>query len=225
MDTAIRIERHVPLADLVTEKLENMILKGVLLPEVRLKEDKLASELGVSRTSLREALYNLTNLGFVERRKTGGWTVGSIQAKDVLARHELKTMLEANAIRRSVKKDRTEIVAKLHEMIEVMEDVHKQGDNRQYRKIDTEFHNCLLLLHSNDYLTQLYTDNQKYLEWLKNISITPFIGMKKSLEQHKRIIAELENDNIEGAIKELLLHDEENTKKMENLIKNLNFIK
>nr|WP_034897029.1 GntR family transcriptional regulator [Glaciecola pallidula] len=65
--------KHQKLSDVITERLESMILDGTLIAgEKLLPERLLAEKFQVSRPSLREAIQNLQAKGLVERKQGGG---------------------------------------------------------------------------------------------------------------------------------------------------------
>lgn len=65
--------RQQKLSDVITERLESMIIDGTLgAGEKLLPERELASKFQVSRPSLREAIQNLHAKGLVERKQGGG---------------------------------------------------------------------------------------------------------------------------------------------------------
>jgi GntR family transcriptional repressor for pyruvate dehydrogenase complex len=65
--------RQAKISDVITERLESMILDGTLTAgEKLLPERLLAEKFQVSRPSLREAIQNLTAKGLIERKQGGG---------------------------------------------------------------------------------------------------------------------------------------------------------
>ena len=52
--------------DIAYHKIKEMILQGVLSTDSMLSEKNLASELGMSRTPVREALQRLVHEGFMK---------------------------------------------------------------------------------------------------------------------------------------------------------------
>ncbi|PAU73908.1 GntR family transcriptional regulator [Halomonas salipaludis] len=65
--------RQPRIADVITERLEAMILEGSLKPGHRLPpERELAERFGVSRPSLREAIQKLAARGLLSSRQGGG---------------------------------------------------------------------------------------------------------------------------------------------------------
>lgn len=65
--------RQAKLSDVITERLESMIIDGTLAAgEKLLPERELAGKFKVSRPSLREAIQNLQAKGLIERKQGGG---------------------------------------------------------------------------------------------------------------------------------------------------------
>jgi GntR family transcriptional repressor for pyruvate dehydrogenase complex len=65
--------KQAKISEVITERLESMILDGTLTAgEKLLPERLLAEKFQVSRPSLREAIQNLTAKGLIERKQGGG---------------------------------------------------------------------------------------------------------------------------------------------------------
>ena len=65
--------KQAKLSDVITERLESMIVDGTLgAGEKLLPERELAEKFQVSRPSLREAIQNLQAKGLIERKQGGG---------------------------------------------------------------------------------------------------------------------------------------------------------
>ena len=62
-----------PRRELAYQSLKHRLLVGDFPPGRRLGEERLAAELGVSRTPVREALSRLHSEGLVERLSDGGY--------------------------------------------------------------------------------------------------------------------------------------------------------
>jgi GntR family transcriptional regulator, transcriptional repressor for pyruvate dehydrogenase complex len=69
------------LSDVVSDQIKRLISDGVLMPGDRLPAERdLATQLGVSRPSLREALIRLEADGYIETSGRGGFTVVDVTA-------------------------------------------------------------------------------------------------------------------------------------------------
>lgn len=69
MENNLKIEGYKLLSQKVYQVLKTEILKGALKPGTKLLEGKIAEQMGVSRTPIREALRELAAEGFVKMRE------------------------------------------------------------------------------------------------------------------------------------------------------------
>jgi DNA-binding GntR family transcriptional regulator len=91
------------LTDKVRHTLEQKILEGTYRPDQHLTEQELSSELGVSRTPLREALRQLEISGYLTRRKSVGYVVARLSEQDLGEIFEVRKVLETVAARLACK--------------------------------------------------------------------------------------------------------------------------
>jgi DNA-binding GntR family transcriptional regulator len=82
----------------VASVLRRRILHAELLPGVKLNEQRLATELGVSRTPLREALHQLAQEGFLTAEPGRGFSVAPLSSREVGELFAIIGALEAQAI-------------------------------------------------------------------------------------------------------------------------------
>ncbi|GEK49018.1 transcriptional regulator [Bisbaumannia pacifica] len=159
------------LADVITERLESMIIEGSLQPGQRLPpERELAERFGVSRPSLREAIQKLAARGLLTSRQGGGTFVTqelntrySDPLLEMLARHqefhfdllEFRDAMEGlsayYAALRSTPADKALLVQRFEEL----EASFAGRDPEQEAKADAAFHLAIaesahnvLLLHT-----------------------------------------------------------------------------
>jgi DNA-binding GntR family transcriptional regulator len=81
----------------VAETLRNFILSGQLAPGMQLVEAKLASQFGVSRGSIREAIWELIDQGLLVNRPYAGTFVVSLDEKTMTEVYSLRRTLERYA--------------------------------------------------------------------------------------------------------------------------------
>ncbi|MFC0431826.1 GntR family transcriptional regulator [Kutzneria buriramensis] len=85
-------------ADLVAEAIRTAVLSGKIRPGDTLVERRLAAELGVSKTPVREALIMLASSGLVVLTPTRGTTVRVLDADDLRKIQEVRLLLEPWAV-------------------------------------------------------------------------------------------------------------------------------
>lgn len=87
------------LVDAATESIREAIVSGRLRPGMRLVQQQLAEELGISRTPLREALRRLEQQGLVTMMGTGGLAVTELSPEGMLDAYDVREVLDALAAR------------------------------------------------------------------------------------------------------------------------------
>src|SRR5947209_5256764 len=77
------------------EDIEENIATGRFRPGMRLDETELAQRFGVSRTPLREALFQLASMGVVEMQARRGAVVAEVAPHRLVEMFEVMAELEA----------------------------------------------------------------------------------------------------------------------------------
>lgn len=120
--------------------LRQAILAGDLVPGQRLIEEELASELGVTRASLRAALIELTAEGLVERVPNKGARVRVVTTDEAVAITECRMALEALCAVKAAQRVTGGQIAGLLELGEHLKRSVADGDALKYSEANTELH-------------------------------------------------------------------------------------
>lgn len=126
-----------------TEVIREAIIDGRLAPGERLKEQELASELGLSRTPIREALAVLQAEGLVDTVPNRGATVRTHDASDLDDLYRLRALLEGYTAGRAATRMSDEDVEELSASCNRFE-AHADGDVVDLVKENLIFHNLIL---------------------------------------------------------------------------------
>jgi DNA-binding GntR family transcriptional regulator len=110
------------------ELIRAAILEGRLPPGHRLKEGELASELGISRTPIREALFVLQAEGLVESIPNRGAAVKSYELDELREMYDLRAVLEGHAARRAASRLEQPVLEELHASCDRFAAVAERGD-------------------------------------------------------------------------------------------------
>src|SRR5258705_2254091 len=97
-------------ADMVIASIRAAILAGRLQPGETLVERRLAEQLGVSKTPVREALIALSVAGLVTGSPNRGCTVREPDAEEIRQAYELRGLIEPWAVARTVRRSREDAV-------------------------------------------------------------------------------------------------------------------
>ncbi|MEF3273443.1 MAG: GntR family transcriptional regulator [Chloroflexus sp.] len=84
-------------ADHVYQRLRRLLIEGFYPPGSRLVEERLANDLGVSRTPVRQALVRAAAEGLVQIFPNRGAVARSFSVADLLEMYDLRALLEGHA--------------------------------------------------------------------------------------------------------------------------------
>jgi DNA-binding GntR family transcriptional regulator len=147
---------NMPLGQKIVNVLREAILSGELKPGQVLVETSLASQLGVSRAPLREALRSLGKDGLIETIPYRGTTVKTLSRKDVEEIYSLRGLHEVFAAQRIIERKRADDVNKLTEICVRMRKAAQANDFKKLNQEDDNFHRQLILLAEHDMLASMW---------------------------------------------------------------------
>lgn len=119
---------RVSIQQLVYTELLQKIISGKLEPSSRISLEKIAEQMGVSSTPIREALRRLEAKGFVINDPQKGWLISAISPQKLKEILDLRLLLECEAIYQAATKitDKTiyelEIAQRDYEIINSQQD-------------------------------------------------------------------------------------------------------
>ncbi|CAN5733789.1 GntR family transcriptional regulator [soil metagenome] len=132
------------LADDVASRLRGAILHGHFAPGERLREERLAQALGVSRGPVREALTELERQGLVVIFRNRGAVVAQLSAEDLEELYTLRLAIEVLAVRRAARLASEEEIARLAAIVDEIAVMLYQGISESAAaELDLEFHDLI----------------------------------------------------------------------------------
>ena len=145
------------LRENVADEIRMKLLNGDMKPGDKIIEQELASEFGISRGPVREALRQLEQEGMVEYSRNVGCSVKHIGMDDVYEIYYMRANYEMMAVRLHNAPFPRETIEKMEQVLEQMKQLHKD----EYRKVfelDNEFHEAILDLVSFMRLKKAWED-------------------------------------------------------------------
>lgn len=201
-----KILEHPNLAVKVYEILKNRIVNQEILSGIKLQEEVLAEELGVSRTPVREALNRLAQEGLVEMVPRRGTFVVKPSLSDIKELLEVREVLEGMAARLVATKITDEILEEMKKYFEGREQQIRGGYLEEYSKADVNFHDLLLRACGNERLVRMMNNLYDYIQMLRLRTVILPGRAEKSLKEHLMIIDALEKRDPDLAEKKIREH-------------------
>lgn len=198
---------NVSLREAVYQTLRRAILTNMFQPGERLMEMKLASQLGVSRTPVREAIHLLEKESLVRQEPHRGVVVAGITLKQLRDVLEVRSMLEELAVQLACRRAAESDFERLRQAAEDFARAVKQGaDVTELAARDVAFHDVIYHMTDNDKLIQMVANlwEQIYryrIEYLKDVRRGAAL-----VQEHQEMVKALCARNEEAAVKTARLH-------------------
>jgi DNA-binding GntR family transcriptional regulator len=192
-----------PLKEDIFDVLHEKIISGVYKPGDWLRQDDIATQLGVSMTPVREALDLLVSAGLAERVPYRGVRVRETSTKDVVEAYGLRLVLEVVVAQEAARNITPEQVSSLERTIDEMKKHDSLKDMSYARQLSREFHSAIAQATRNDLLIKLYeVVANAFPDWLLYEAIfrKPEIladSMTDTHEEHIAIVEGLKKGNGE----------------------------
>jgi len=189
-------------------------VKGYLKPGTKLLEGKIAKQMGVSRTPIREAIRELAAEGFVKMSPNQGVIVSIASIEDIQEVLQIRSVLEGLAARLATKVINGGEIKELEKYIKQMEYYTNKDDALAFSEMDAEFHELILNICGNNRLIQIRKNlsDQAHRYRIRSLSIPG--RLKYSLKEHQEIVKALKRKEAEQA-------DKLSQKHIENVLKNI----
>src|SRR5438876_1026472 len=155
LDTHVILSTSHCLRQRVGQKLRDLIISGRLRPGERIIQQRLARQMGVSQSVVREAMLEMQCTGLVESVDNLGMFVSAIDQKKLLEAYQVREMLEGLAARLCCQ---TANPRDIRELTDLAERVYQFGLDRRDREradLDRHFHDRIFEIAHNEVLGRL----------------------------------------------------------------------
>ncbi|MBQ9797420.1 MAG: GntR family transcriptional regulator [Clostridia bacterium] len=197
--------KTISLAEQVFERLESDILTGVYQRGEVLTELKLVTDLGVSRTPVREALNRLEQEHIIESTPRGILILGVTEQdlEDIFAiRMRIEGLSSYNATKRITKEE----LAELRETLELQEFYVNKQDPDRIKTMDSKFHQLIYRFCGSSVLYDTLMPLHKKVQKYRKASVENNARAQQSAREHRAIFEAIEAGNAELAEKYTVEH-------------------
>jgi DNA-binding GntR family transcriptional regulator len=187
------------LRERALEALRSAITSGRYRPGDHLGEVDLATHLGISRGTVREALRHLQQEGLVTAGNRGMLRVNTISPKEVRELFRVRAALESLAVAEIIRSNEVpRAVSALRDALLRLEGL--DGDFEAKLQADMNFHLLLCTLSGNSMLVEAW----RYLEGRIRVTIMNYESDQKptlmSQDRHRPIVDAIERGDLDTAV-------------------------
>ncbi len=195
-------QRSARLRDQVYAAVRTMLRDGTY-PENRLAEEQLALQLQVSRTPVREALFQLCREGVLE--DTGrGYRRPALTAQDVREIVELRRLLEPAMARTVAAEASSAVRAEFGSIIGQEEAEAESSDPARFIQANAAFRQLFLASCGNRRIEQIMQIFDDQIAHLRQVTLQPVENRLATLKPHRRFLAALGTRDCEMAAAAML---------------------
>jgi len=186
----------------ILHTLRERIVEGDYPQGVKLVEQDLAREFGVSRPLLREILSDLESLGLVEKRRNRGTTVRRIDSQSLLEIMEIREVLEGLAARLAAENSKPEDWRDLEEEFgKPFEQIVNNMDFKSYLDLISILRDRMVAAAQSDELSKLIISMYAKIQIVqRRIVILPG-RINQAITEHRQVLAAIVEGNPDKAEK------------------------
>ena len=195
--------KYLDLNEKVYRVLKEMILKNELKSGDKLNQERLAQQLGVSRTPLQSAFYRLEKELLVEIKPRKGAFVKNLTLQEFYELYDIRIRLESLGAYESAKRATLPEINHLEKCLHIFQE---KVDNDVYKDLmeaDYNYHMAIMKMSKNDLLFRMISSyNILIISNMEGLLKPP----TRSLEEHRELFNAIKNGRAELAEKLMTLH-------------------
>lgn len=200
------------LRDEVFDILHKRVIAGEVRPGEWLRQEEVASQLGVSMTPVREALDQLVAAGLAERVPYRGVRVLELTHDEMLDAYGLRILLEPSAARMATETATQPQVQELKRLLVGTLKLVRLEDMSRLRELSRQFHAAVVTMSGSPLLTRLYgIVAAKFPDWMLYEAMFRHPealaeSLRREQEEHRAILDAIASRDPQAASRAALTH-------------------
>ncbi len=204
--TLTPVDGPTSLKDHAYRRIKDAILTLQLTPGAPLVEAELAEQLGISKTPVRDALLELRREGLVTKIPYSGTFVSEITATDICEIVQVRAVLEGRAAYFATPGLNDDELKHLGDLIAKELEALAAGQVERASQCNAAFHHVILSKVSNRRLVTLVENFEDQMRRIRARSIQLSGRLKKSAEEHSRVLEALRARDAARAEEQFRIH-------------------
>lgn len=205
------MENHKFLQNRAYEYILEIILDNKLEEGRIYSQTQAASQIGVSRTPMRDALQRLEQEGYIEIIPSKGFQLKPITADGILKCTQIRNALEgycAFLLAQNVGEENADnTLVHLKSLLSDQYSLFETNYNSTtFSKSDIMFHLSIVKYSKNSEMINLFMNHQLYIQRLAEHSLKKAGRVKDALDEHYQIYDAIKSGNPHEAYKMIMLH-------------------
>lgn len=199
-----------PAASQIFGFIRDAIISMEFRPGQMISETALAQQFGVSRTPVREALIQLSNIGFVEVLPQRGTYVSKFSMEKILEARFIREALEVAVVSQVAtnanEATRLAAVEACEKIISDQKAAAAEDDALAFQNLDDDFHQTLASFTQYPRVAAFIEAEKAHMDRVRNLSLHVSGQYKRILSQHAAIIKAINTGSAEKAAAAMSVH-------------------
>lgn len=191
--------KRTRLVDEAARSLREAILIGKIPPGTRLRQVQVATDLGISRTPLREALMKLEQEGLIELLPRGGVRVALLNLDEAVELYDIREVLDGLAARLAAGRISERGLRNLERHLKRMEECLTHQDAHSWFVAHVAFHDEIFRVSTNSRLQTLSSVVRLSIQRFHPILLTTPNRLADAYREHREIFEAIRAHDPEAA--------------------------
>ena len=194
------------------DQIYKIIKEKIIWHEIKMGEriidKKLAEELGVSRSMVRQVLTIFTKEELLIMVPRNGFYVREITKKEIEEIYNIRKILEGYATELAVPKIRSRDIAEVEEMFKNAKKDLEKNEVKSFIETDIELHELLVNNCGNEYLKKMINEHIDRYAFYRSIDLGRVERAKESYFEHYEIFKAVKKKNVQLSASLIVKHIE-----------------
>ena len=190
-----------PLQTKAYEHIKGLILNNAFEYDTIYSETKIAAEIGVSRTPMRDALHRLAQERYIDIIPSKGFCLHQMTRQDVIDTFQIRSAIEGYCTLQITKdfqtKEANKLFTTLEKLIEKQKKIYNRDKNiSEFVEFDNQFHIEIVSYMCNETFNSLFGSYLFQIKRLAMLSLEHAGRMEETLREHEDILNTMKSGNI-----------------------------
>ncbi len=202
----LKIKAPIPIRNQVLDQLRQSILTSKIAPGERLYEERLAANIGSSRTPIREALHVLEREGLVESIPRVGYIVKTLNREEFDEIVEIRKAIECLAAVWASDRLGGPILGSLKDNIKKSKELVRQKNVKRFVDLDAKFHELIARASGRKRIYEMSQNLRSHMVCYRVSSIYEVGGTARAVAGHERILDAIQSRDVEKIREAIVSH-------------------
>lgn len=191
--------------------IKDRILDGTMIYNQIYSESKIASEIGISRTPVRDAVHRLFQEDLIDIIPNKGFVLHKLTKQDIIETYDVRSAIEGYCSHKAaldhMSAGTQELIEKLQASLKLQHQIFETSrDVNLFAEEDQNFHYLLVSYSDNQTFIEIFSQYMHKIKKCACYSLTKDNRMQDTLREHEDILNKIRQGDGQGAYEATHFH-------------------